>query len=225
MQTTPSFELKALPRDLATALASFDLDKSGSIEATELLEAAHLYRRAKEQASLFKKLAIGFAIALIIVLGLNMGLTAAAIELSRDTRVSDSGTMQTTSGETVQVASSDMTIDASGALVSRSTGDAASNARRLQADVHSAAGGLNMAIGVRQQYQKRELSSTMPDKYFKELQWFELESPSGSTVALRVSSIVRVPRASAACGSVLVLATSLGRVTLDDTTLATTSWA
>ncbi len=220
LQGAPTFELKSLPRDLATALSSFDLDKSGSIEVAELLEAASLYRRAKEQASMFKKLALGFGIALLIVLGLNMGLTAAAIELSRDTRVSESGTMQTTSGETVQVASSDMTIDSNGALVSRSANAATENARRLQTDVHSAAGSLNLAIGVRQQYQKRELSSTMPDKYFKELEWFELESPSGSTVALRVSSIVRVPRLSAACGSVLVLVTSLGRVTLDDTTLA-----
>ena len=170
---------------------------------------------------MFKKLAIGLALALVAVLFMNMGLTAAAIELSRDTRVSEGGTMQTTDGETVQVASSDMRIDANGALVMRSQETPETNARRLQTTgVHSDAGGLNMAIGVRQQYQRRELSSTMPDTYFKELVWFELESPSGSTVALRVTSIVRVPRLSAACGSVLVLVTSLGRVTLDDTTLA-----
>ncbi len=222
MQSIASFELNKLPRDLATSLSPFDLDKSGTVDASELLEAAALYRRAKEQASMFKKLALGFAVALLVVLGLNMGLTAAAIELSRQTQVNQSGKMTTTDGMTVQVASAEMTIDANGALVSRLSSETSSpqKARNLQAGVHSQAGNLNIAIGVSKQYQRRELSSTMPDTFFKELEWFELESPSGSTVAMRVSSIVRVPRLSAACGSVLVLATSLGRVTLDDTTLS-----
>ena len=119
MQSIASFELNKLPRDLATSLSPFDLDKSGTVDASELLEAAALYRRAKEQASMFKKLALGFAVALLVVLGLNMGLTAAAIELSRQTQVNQSGKMTTTDGMTVQVASAEMTIDANGALVSR----------------------------------------------------------------------------------------------------------
>ena len=53
-----------------------------------------------------------------------------------------------------------------------------------------------------------------------ELDWLELTSPSSSTVSLKILSIVRIPRKSAKCGSLLLLISVHGKVILDDTDMA-----
>ena len=80
--------------------------------------------------------------------------------------------------------------------------------------------GLRRALGTRAISQQRKLASTMPDKYFKELQWLELTSPSSSTVSLKIISLLRLPRKSAKCGSLLMIITPAGKVTLDDTDMS-----
>lgn len=60
----------------------------------------------------------------------------------------------------------------------------------------------------------------MPDKYFKELQWLEVESEMGATISMRITTIARIPRVDAKCGSLLILVTDIGHVILDDTVMS-----
>eukprot|EP00942_MAST-04A_sp_MAST-4A-sp1_P012336 g12336.t1 len=84
-------------------------------------------------------------------------------------------------------------------------------------DVDHLGPGIRRALGVRKMMQQRKLASTMPDKYFKELEWLELVAPTSATVSVKILSIVRIPRKTAKCGSFLMLVTVNGKVILDDT--------
>lgn len=58
---------------------------------------------------------------------------------------------------------------------------------------------------------ERELSSRIPNKYLSQLTSFSYTDPTdGASMSVRVDSFVRIPEASAHCGSVVVLQTSLG---------------
>lgn len=217
------FDLDKLPPGLSSTLAAFDMDASGVVDGEELRDAAAAWKRSQQLGQILK-IVVGVLLGLLVLLlGANMALTYAAVELSKETHVKEGSTKLTNNnGDVVQTASSDLTVTSQGAILARDAPGSDSSARRLaltDGEAHSPSGRLASALGVRRQYQKRELSSTMPDKYFKELEWFELESDMGATVSLRISSIVRVPRNGAACGSVLVLVTSVGRVILDDVEL------
>ena len=40
------------------------------------------------------------------------------------------------------------------------------------------------SVGVRRSFQKQELVSTLPFKYFKEIEWLEIESDTGMYVSI-----------------------------------------
>lgn len=193
-------------RKLIKTLKDVDTEGDGDIEVEELLTlntALQDSEKAKEQ---LKKLLILVVLGCLGLMILMFTMTFAANEASKEAKASPSGAM--IAAKPTAAASE----------------SAASTRRRLEMsgdqDVDHMGPGARRALGVRKSMQQRKLASTMPDKFFKELDWLELTSPSSSTVSLKILSIVRIPRKSAKCGSLLLLISVHGKVILDDTDMA-----
>ena len=108
-----------------------------------------------------------------------------------------------------QVSSSDFTV-VDGVLKIRGS-ESSDSGRRLAGEATVTPTG---TVGVRMSMQRRKLSSTLPDKYFKELKHFEVTNDfgrcganycavlhftttsawPGSSMALDISAVVRIPR-------------------------------
>ncbi len=72
------------------------------------------------------------------------------------------------------------------------------------------------ALAVRNFYKTEKIHSSLPEKYFRELEWLNLESPTTATLSMKVLSVVRIPHNKAKCGSYLKLTTINGVLLLDD---------
>jgi len=196
-------------------MAEVDADGDGVIDKEEIQKFVSQHHMVKAEKELMKKGLIAMFVIMLLFTGVIGVLTYLTVELTKESRVGDDGVMRSsTSNDAVQCASTDLVVDSSGALVPRAT---AEGGRRL-AQEYSNADAAN-ALGVRNVYKKRALASTMPDAYFKELVWFELESDTGAMVSLKLLGVSRIPHSAAKCGTLLKLTTISGTLILDDTSL------
>ena len=139
-------------------------------------------------------------------------MTYGVIQMSQETEMEDGGDVMINkaSGNAVQCANTDLYV-ADGTLLSRET--TATSRRRQLAGANSDTA---TALGVRSVTMQRTLLSSMPDSYFKELLWLDIQSPAGVSVSLKVLSIARIPSLRAKCGNFLKLVTISGTIVLDD---------
>lgn len=196
-------------------LAELDADHDGFINETELLKHVVSASAEHKERVFLKRAVIAMSLLLLLFAFVGMGLTYAVIETTKETRTSDNDILISVhSGDPVQCASSDFVV-INGALVPRDA-ETESTLRRLQTTDNYLDADSVAALATRQAMQKRELASTMPDSYFKELQWLEIQTEIGATLSLRITTISRVMHSKAKCGTFLKLVTSAGVLILDD---------
>ena len=195
-----------------TALSFIDKDGDGFISRTEVEEFIVQHHLVKTEKKFFK---YGFLLMLCMMIVFSFaiaGLTWGVIVLTKEVTVEDDVMVNADTGEPLQCANTDIVVT-NGVLSTRSDVE---NRRLLDGDDNVLTESTVTALGVRNVYQNRRLSSTMPDAYFKELQWFEIESLSGSFISLKVLATVRIPSSNALCGTYLKLGTIYGTIILDE---------
>lgn len=194
-----------------------ELDKNGDgfITREEVEQFIGEHRLLESEKKFFKYGFIVMVGLMIVFSFVIAGFTWGVVILTKEVSVENDVMVSSETGDPIQCASSDLMVE-NGVLIARS--DSMSIGRRMSENAEDDF--LNdvttTALGVRNVYKKRLLSSTMPDKYFKELVWFEIESPTGAFLSLRVMTIIRLPSAKALCGTYLKLGTMSGTIILDD---------
>lgn len=204
-----------LPEKIREVMAEWDVDGTGKLSHHELAAAAKAHQQVKQEGRMMKKIIFGMAIFIAFLMVSMFVLCYLAAEAAKEMRGSSSGVMHTTSGEVVKLASSEYMIDSSGRIVPRdpSPGVGSNSSRRLQGS-----NGVTQPITTSMAHTTYGLSSTMSNNQLKELTSFTLELASGDARLIKVDSWKRVSQPGAHhCGMVLLLHTSAGNFTLDDT--------
>lgn len=198
-------------------LRDLDVDQDGFINEGELMK--HVVTAAAEhkQHELLKRVIFGMGIIIMFFTFVSMALTYAVIESTKETRMNDNDVMISVgTGDPAQCASADFVV-INGALVPRdSQNDGDSVRRRMQTTGNYLEADSISALATRSVMQKRQLASTMPDAYFKELSWLEIQTDFGVSLSLKINAISRVMHSKAKCGTFLKLVTSAGILILDD---------
>jgi len=190
-----------------------DKDGDGVVTKKELEQFVSGHHDVVREKELFKK---AFFMLLIMLMGFSaciVALTFVVVEETKESHVDpDSDVMVSAeTGNTVQCGSADFVVE-DGVLTLRND-----VTRRLaESDNTFLDPSAANALATRNVYKKRQLQSTMPNKHFKDLEWLELESPSGSILTLKILSISRIPNNNARCGTYLKLGTANGIIVLDD---------
>lgn len=132
--------------EVKTALAAFDLDKTGRVSTSELVAGAKALQEVRGQNSFMRKILLIHSVTMGLLLAGMFGLSMAAMELSKETKVGTEHTLVTQKGEAVLVGSSDMYIvpsaDGTPELRQRSSGDE----RRLDGDDSLVTVGTSQAV-------------------------------------------------------------------------------
>jgi hypothetical protein len=183
-------------------IKSLDKDGDGNVSIEEIVSVQRQLEDQTANIKRKKKIFILSFVVFLIMMGGMLGMAASAVELTKEMRVSNEGAM---------LASTVALNDSSQENAKRRLEEMSS-----EVDGDHLGPGLRRALGTRAISQQRQLASTMPDKYFKELQWLVLNSPTSSTISLKITSLLRIPRKSAKCGSLLMILTPAGKVILDD---------
>lgn len=179
-------------------LKALDVDGDGVITRDELL--AYVFQsqlKAREEKQLKRYLVIMLVLLIAFSFAV-MGLTYVVVDMSKDMTTKNGDTMvDRDSGKTLQCANSDFLVS-NGALVARHNDTdehTDMTPQPMNEDDEDDAGVSSVskrALGVRNIYQKRQLASTLPEKYFKELEWLEIQSSTGATLSLRIMVVGRI---------------------------------
>jgi hypothetical protein len=114
--------------EVKDALSAFDLNKTGSVSTSELVAGAKALQEVRGQNSFMRKILLIHAVTMGLLLAGMFGLSMAAMELSKETKVGAEGALVSQQGEAVLVGSSDMHIvpgaNGSPELRQRPSGDA-----------------------------------------------------------------------------------------------------
>jgi hypothetical protein len=199
----------------ATALvAQLDADRNGTISIEELTHAINSAAQTKQDlekekhmSGLLRKGIFALVLVLVCMFLINMGMTYSVVILAKDTKVSSDGSMTSTDGKAVKIASADYSTDQHSRLLSRTTGK----------PMKTASSGKSA----------HPLTSKVPDRYFAELTHFTYGLPGSDpvqTIYAKVQAFVRVPQKGALCGSIVRLITTDGNYTLDEEHLYSTKY-
>jgi len=204
---------KHLPECIQEVMREWDADGSGMVGVSELSAAAQAYKKVQQEGRMMKKIIAGMAVVILILMAGMFALSLAAAEMAKEMRGSADGTMESSSGVTVKVASSDFEMRPDGTLIIRGASSNAScpantTCRRLQA--------ASNVLQVASSETPRRLSSTLPDIAFKELKSLTLKDNLGHSLKVNINSFTRLTLKSSRCGSVIQLDCTQGRLTLDD---------
>jgi len=96
--------------EVKSALSAFDLDKTGRVSTSELVAGAKALQEVRGQNSFMRKIMLIHAVTMGLLLAGMFGLSMAAMELSKETKVGTEGALVTQKGEAVLVGSSEMYI-------------------------------------------------------------------------------------------------------------------
>jgi hypothetical protein len=191
-----------------------DLNQDGVVSAEEVNGLVLKSELASMENKLLKSFIKALTTVVIILIAsiavITYGIVASSIEVK-----SSDGKMVDPQGNEIQCASSDLSVTSDGTLISRS-GDHSSTSRRALTSQDQGNSDITNALGVRNYYTKVKLHSSLPDQYFREMSWLNLESSTAATLSLKVSGIIRIPHNKARCGSYLKITTGDGVLLLDD---------
>jgi len=113
--------------EVKDALSAFDLDKTGRVSTSELVAGAKALQEVRGQNSFMRKILLIHALTMGLLLAGMFGLSMAAMELSKETKVGNTGALVTQKGDAVLVGSSEMMIvtgaDGTAELRQRPSGD------------------------------------------------------------------------------------------------------
>ena len=148
-------------------LKDIDTDGDGFITREEV-ERFIGQHRVLESEKKFFKLGLAIMVVLMIVFSFVIaGLIWGVIILSKETAVEGDVLVSSDTGDPIQCANTDLYVE-NGVLLSRE--DSKGSRRMLSGEGDFLNDITTTALGVRNVYKRRALSSTMPDQYFKELE-------------------------------------------------------
>ena len=162
--------------EMQDSLRALDLDGSGSVDSRELARAAEAYRSVQARAKRLNRMLAFGAVVLMLTLAAFSGLVFAVVEMTKESRVSDSGVLMVK--------------------------------------------GSNETVKTSQVLNKSTMCSQLGDEVFRDMRYLEVTSPTGSTVSLNILGWARMPEDHSLHGTVVVIVTQVGTVTIDGSELA-----
>ena len=162
--------------EMQDSLRALDLDGSGSVDSRELARAAEAYRSVQARAKRLNRMLAFGAVVLMLTLAAFSGLVFAVVEMTKESRVSDSGVLMVK--------------------------------------------GSNETVKTSQVLNKSSMCSQLGDEIFRDMRYLEVTSPTGATVSLNILGWARMPEDHSLHGTVVVIVTQVGTVTIDGSELA-----
>ena len=162
--------------EMQDSLRALDLDGSGSVDSRELARAAEAYRSVQARAKRLNRMLAFGAVVLMLTLAAFSGLVFAVVEMTKESRVSESGVLMVK--------------------------------------------GSNETVKTSQVLNKSTMCSQLGDEVFRDMRYLEVTSPTGATVSLNILGWARMPEDHSLHGTVVVIVTQVGTVTIDGSELA-----
>jgi hypothetical protein len=199
--------------------SALDANQDGQLTNSELNAFVMKAQMKELEGDLMKRIIRVLLVMLGVLFVALILLIFGIVEATKEVKTDGSKMVNPSSGETLQCASADFTIT-NGVLATRDSNSADSSlilsGQRSLQDLNP---DIIDALAVRNYYKQVKLHSSLPEKYFRELLWLNIESTTASTLSLKVFSIIRIPHNKAKCGSFLKLTTANGVLMLDDTSI------
>ena len=199
-QAANSLQIEVEPQparsvSLATrVMRSYDSDGDGKFSKDEVHAMAADFIKEKKTRRLATKAAIAMGVLILLVVGLNAGLTAAIVFLSKDVKVTNGKLTDPATGKPLQVDSASTTVASDGTLRDRTS---------------------NRAIATASALQELAIDSRLPDSAWDELKYIDVRNDNGGSVHLFVQAFTRIPSANALHGSFVKIHSTIGTITLD----------
>ena len=189
---------KTLPANLTRGptaiMRGYDRDGDGKFSESEVRAMATDFIKEKKTRRLATKAAIAMGVLILLVVGLNAGLTAAIVFLSKDVKVTNGKLTDPATGKPLQVDSASTTVASDGTLRDRTS---------------------NRAIATASALQELPIDSRLPDSAWDELKYIDVRNDNGGSVHLFVQAFTRVPSPHALHGSFVKIHSTIGIITLD----------
>ena len=200
-----------------------------SIDTREIIAGCEALKREKQQT---KRLMYLVGALLVLIFLLFVGIAGITYEVTRALKDSKmNGPIMTTkgTGEPIQTANSDMEVGPDGMLLARASKDGSRRRRSgpMETDLPgigrrsakrrnqcSADGACPLTMMSQAVSTAHPLSSLLVDAYFEELKTLKIEQDS-SWIQFQVLAVARYQQSSSRFGSVVVLYTHVGELTLD----------
>ena len=205
--TKPYFPTQSFPESLQPILKIFDSNQDGTVSADELTQAALLFSQQRKRTRLYRNMLIVVSFAALLIVGAVVGLTAAVVELSKESHVQGGALVSSTSNEVVRTGSAEFRVESNAIMMAETSADF--NATRVP-----------RALATSQALQQHPLTSNLPDSYFSELRFLTLTAPTGATLSLTINGIMRLPDPTSQCGTILTIFTAAGALEIDGTTVS-----
>eukprot|EP00440_Ansanella_granifera_P010969 gb/GFBE01011897.1/.p1 GENE.gb/GFBE01011897.1/~~gb/GFBE01011897.1/.p1 ORF type:complete len:1204 (+),score=265.25 gb/GFBE01011897.1/:1-3612(+) len=205
-----------LPPEIANVLKEFDYENNGKLSIVELVRAAELSRQMTKTNKNYRKIVLALASLIAVLLLGFFFLTYLAIDISKEVRSNNDGTLVSASGAAARTDSASFDVTPDGRMVMRSsssncTGD---NCRRLDDESE------RLLMTQSAPATSQVLTSVVPDEFLSEMKKLRLllgNETSPLTVELDVINWVRKLDSGSQCGSIVEVRVRWGLVILDDT--------
>ena len=136
-------------------------------EVSEAAKAADFIKEKKTRR-LATKAAIAMGVVILLVVGLNAGLTAAIVFLSKDVKVTNGKLTDPATGKPLQVDSASTVVASDGTLRDRTS---------------------NIAISTASALQQHGIDSRLPDEAWQELKYIDVRNDNGGSVHLFIQRL------------------------------------
>ncbi|KAJ1438556.1 hypothetical protein B484DRAFT_392228, partial [Ochromonadaceae sp. CCMP2298] len=215
LSTVPDavINLQDLPKEVADSLRAYDVDGDGHISLSEIVQGALQHQLSDEKVVFYRRMIIAIVCMWLLTMGAVFGVTYAAVALSKDTSVDESGgeAKMTTADQNyvIQTANSDFYIASDGSArirtVTSETYQATDSGEPDFSVMKTSPASANVTF-----------SSAMPDSLLLELKTISVSSDSGASLHLSVLGFLRMPETSQVPSSVTFI-THIGRILIEGT--------
>lgn len=192
---------------LEKIIKNYDVNRDGTFSISEVKAIVQDMDAAKKNARNMGRLAGVVVLIVMLLCGALLGLMFAANEASKEEHTQPGGRKVDLDGSIVKVANDQMQVVPDGQMKTRTLTDPKLEEGPEQAQTMSVAQALS----------ERTLSSSLPDEAFTELKTLRLDGPDGDEVfvSVNVLATARYKNKASRCGTIVVIYTHLGEVTLD----------
>jgi len=193
--------MSSFPETARQMLEEHDKNNDGELDVVEIIhgfEALQREKRRKHQLMWFSTGLILFSILLLVAVG---GLMAYVIRLTKDTEVEGSVMYVKGTTDPIQTSASEFTVK-DGKVVNRASGDCGDDQT------------CESPLKVSQAVQQGLLSSRLPDQDLQELKQMRIANGE-SWIQFEVLAVARYAETNSRYGSVVVIYTHIGELTLD----------
>jgi len=179
---------------MAKLLEEFDLTGSGTVNFEEISYAAYLFRESKRYVK-WGSVAIGVMCFLLTLVVITQScFILYIVDSYQIADATDGALVDRKSGKPLQVGSSVFEVSDTGILQTK---------------------GGKANVGVHADYDESKVSSNLSDEQLREMRRFDVRSSSGNYISMQVLSVARHSKSDSKCGTVVVIYTFIGDMTID----------